>query len=115
MANKAQQYITALKEIAIKAQDEFNEKWKDFEEKEKETTPSFGDKLTNEQIDYGIDLDNLLHLFRKTNKEIADNLFISAHTVITHRKNITRKLGIKTVSGLTVYAILNKIIQMEEI
>lgn len=51
----------------------------------------------------------------KTNKEIADNLFISAHTVITHRKNITRKLGIKTVSGLTVYAILNKIIQMEEI
>ena len=50
----------------------------------------------------------------KTNKEIADHLFISAHTVITHRKNITRKLGIKTVSGLTVYAILNKIIQMEE-
>ncbi|OYT15287.1 MAG: hypothetical protein B7C24_13760 [Bacteroidetes bacterium 4572_77] len=51
----------------------------------------------------------------KTNKEIADDLFISSHTVITHRKNITRKLGIKTVSGLTVYAILNKIIQMEEI
>jgi len=50
----------------------------------------------------------------KTNKEIAENLFISAHTVITHRKNITRKLGIKTVSGLTVYAILHKIIQMEE-
>jgi len=51
----------------------------------------------------------------RTNKEIADNLFISAHTVITHRKNITRKLGIKSVSGLTVYAILNKIIQMDEI
>lgn len=51
----------------------------------------------------------------KTNKEIAENLFISAHTVITHRKNITKKLGIKTVSGLTVYAILNKIIQIEEI
>lgn len=50
----------------------------------------------------------------KTNKEIADNLFISAHTAITHRKNITKKLGIKTVSGLTVYAILNKLIQMEE-
>jgi DNA-binding CsgD family transcriptional regulator len=45
-----------------------------------------------------------------TNKEIGDKLFISIHTVITHRKNITSKLGIKTIAGLTVYAILNKII-----
>lgn len=50
-----------------------------------------------------------------TNKEIGEKLFISTHTVITHRKNITQKLGIKTVSGLTVYAILNNIITMEEI
>lgn len=34
---------------------------------------------------------------------------------MTHRKNITRKLGIKTVSGLTVYAILNKLIKVEEL
>jgi len=49
-----------------------------------------------------------------SNKEIADKHFISPHTVITHRKNITRKLGIKTVSGLTIYAILNRIIGIEE-
>jgi len=50
-----------------------------------------------------------------TNKEIADKLFISIHTVTTHRKNITQKLGIKTVSGLTIYAILNGIIKLEEV
>lgn len=38
------------------------------------------------------------------NKEIADKLNISLTTVISHRKNITEKLGIKSVSGLTVYA-----------
>lgn len=50
-----------------------------------------------------------------TNREIAEKLFISTHTVVTHRKNITRKLGIKTVSGLTVYAILNNLINIEDI
>lgn len=44
------------------------------------------------------------------NKEIADFYSISIHTVITHRKNITRKTGIKTVAGLTVYALLNNLI-----
>lgn len=50
-----------------------------------------------------------------TNQEIAEKLFLSVHTVTTHRKNITKKLGIKTVSGLTVYALLNKVIDMREI
>ena len=44
------------------------------------------------------------------NKEIADYYNISIHTVITHRKNITRKTGIKTIAGLTVYALLNNLI-----
>jgi len=51
----------------------------------------------------------------KTNKEIADTLFLSPHTVITHRKNITRKLGIYTVSGLTVYALINNLINPSEV
>ena len=46
------------------------------------------------------------------NKEIADVCNLSIHTVITHRKNITRKTGIKTVAGLTVYALLNNLIDM---
>lgn len=50
-----------------------------------------------------------------SNKEIADRLFISIHTVITHRKNITEKLGIKSISGLTVYAIMNGIIDTHNI
>ena len=49
------------------------------------------------------------------NKEIADKLNLSIYTVITHRKNITRKTGIKTVAGLTVYALLNGLIDMSSI
>lgn len=41
------------------------------------------------------------------NKEIADKLDISLNTVLSHRKNISSKLGIKSVSGLGIYAIMN--------
>ena len=50
-----------------------------------------------------------------TNKQIAGKLFLSTHTVLTHRKNIIHKLGIKSVSGLTVYAIVNNIITIDEV
>ena len=50
-----------------------------------------------------------------TNQEIAEHLNISLNTVLTHRKNITAKLGIKTVSGLTFYAIMNGLISGDEI
>jgi regulator of cell morphogenesis and NO signaling len=45
-----------------------------------------------------------------SNKEIADKLFISTHTVISHRKNIIRKTGIKTPQGLALYAHANGLI-----
>lgn len=48
------------------------------------------------------------------NKQIADRLSISMHTVISHRKNITSKLGIKTIPGLTMYALLNGLITVKE-
>ena len=51
----------------------------------------------------------------KLNKEIADEYNISIYTVISHRKNITRKTGIKTVSGLTVYALLNNLIDINTV
>lgn len=49
------------------------------------------------------------------NKEIADKHNISINTVITHRKNITRKTGIKTTAGLTVYAILNNLVDVNSV
>jgi len=50
-----------------------------------------------------------------TNKEIAGKLFLSTHTIIAHRKNISAKLGIKTIAGFTVYALLNNIILPDDI
>lgn len=50
-----------------------------------------------------------------TNKEIASALFLSTHTVITHRRNITKKLQIHSPSGLTIYAIMNKLVELNEI
>ncbi len=83
-----------------------------FFEPEKEDNGSKGDNniLSSRETDI------LKQVARgNANKEIADNLHISINTVITHRKNITEKLGIKTIAGLTVYAIMNEIINPEEV
>lgn len=48
-------------------------------------------------------------------KEIAEKLFISTNTVITHRKNITEKTGIKSLAGLTIYAILHSLININDV
>lgn len=80
-----------------------------------------GDNMSNQPNENNKELSaretDVLQLIVKgiTNKEIADKLNISLNTVLTHRKNITTKLGIKTVSGLTFYAIMNGIISGEEI
>ena len=50
-----------------------------------------------------------------TNQEIADKLFLSIHTVITHRRNIAKKLEIHSATGLTIYAIVNKIVDLSDI
>ena len=48
-----------------------------------------------------------------TNKQIAEKLFLSTHTVGTHRRNISSKLGIHSASGLTIYAIANKLVAID--
>ena len=59
--------------------------------------------------------DVLLHLLKgMSNKEIGDTLNISIHTVISHRKNIMEKTGIKSLPGLTIYAISRKIIGIDK-
>ncbi len=80
-------------------------KTKTFESSQNESI-----ELTNRERDVLVALVKGL-----TNKEISEKLFISIHTVITHRKNIIKKTGIKSVSGLTVYALINNIIDEIEI
>lgn len=50
-----------------------------------------------------------------SNKEIADKLFISVNTVITHRRNISRKLQIHSSAGLTIYAIVNGLVDISSV
>ncbi len=50
-----------------------------------------------------------------TNKEIAEKLCLSIHTVITHRRNISNKLQIRSAAGLTIYAIVNKLVDIKDV
>ena len=50
-----------------------------------------------------------------SNKEIADHLCISTNTVITHRRNIARKLQIHSPAGLTIYAIVNGLVDISAV
>lgn len=50
-----------------------------------------------------------------SNKEIAEKMFISVNTVMTHRRNISRKLNVRSAAGLTIYAIVNGLVKLEEV
>lgn len=50
-----------------------------------------------------------------TNKEIANHLCIAPNTVITHRRNIARKLQIHTPAGLTIYAIVTNLVDISSV
>ncbi|MBO5863153.1 MAG: response regulator transcription factor [Paludibacteraceae bacterium] len=50
-----------------------------------------------------------------TNKQIAEVLHLSVHTVMTHRRNISGKLQIHSSAGLAIYAIVNKLVSLDEI
>ena len=51
----------------------------------------------------------------KSNKEVAEALFISVNTVMTHRRNISRKLQIHSTAGPTIYAIVNGLVKLEDL
>ena len=71
-----------------------------------------GESLPSEELSER-EKDVLIQVVRGlSNKEIADVLCISQHTVISHRKNITRKLNIHSTAGLTIYAIVNKLVDL---
>lgn len=74
------------------------------------STKNYNNELSQREIE-------VLALIAKgcINKEIANILNISLTTVITHRKNITEKLGIKSVSALTIYAVMNGFIDANDI
>lgn len=78
--------------------------------KQKKSTQSEGDSLSEREM---IILRGLVKGLSA--KDIAELHNISVHTVITHRRNISRKLDIHSISGLTIYAIINKLVDINEI
>lgn len=93
-------------------------------ENQLKSTPSIAEPKTEDNIDN----DNQLQILSqrekeiirevakgKANKEIAESLFISVNTVTTHRRNICAKLDIHTAAGLTVFAIINHLVDLTDV
>ena len=74
-------------------------------------------EVNNEQEELSSrEIDVLIQIVKGlSNKEIADALCLSTHTVMSHRKNIVRKLNIHSTAGLTIYAIVNGIVNLDNI
>ncbi|WP_319481447.1 response regulator transcription factor [uncultured Draconibacterium sp.] len=76
------------------------------------TTPAVNNDIDNTLSEREIDVLKLLAT-GKSNKEIAEQLFISIHTVISHRKNISTKIGVKSTVALVIYAVANGLIDVD--
>ena len=76
------------------------------------TTPATTNDVDNTLSEREIDVLKLLAT-GKSNKEIAEQLFISIHTVISHRKNISNKIGVKSTAALVIYAVANGLIDVD--
>ncbi|MDX8338967.1 response regulator transcription factor [Draconibacterium sp. IB214405] len=74
--------------------------------------PPASNEIDNTLSEREIDVLKLLAT-GKSNKEIAEQLFISVHTVISHRKNISSKLGVKSTAALVIYAVANGLIDVD--
>ena len=72
--------------------------------------PTSGDALSDREKDVIVAL-----VQGMTNKEIAEHLYISINTVITHRRNIAKKLQIHSAAGLTIYAIVNNLVDISSV
>ena len=96
-------YITDPEDVIL-------DKFQNLLSQTEKTSDDSNEQLTNREKDV---LRLLLQGF--SNKEVAEKLSISTHTVISHRKNIIEKTGIRSLSGLAVYAILNNIADMEDL
>ncbi|MGL4293506.1 MAG: response regulator transcription factor [Bacteroidales bacterium] len=114
LRNGVDDHKSALFDNVIFEYDSSEEIWKKTEfllaRVEAEDIKSQSEELTDREKEVLIEL-----VKGFTNKEIGENLNLSVHTVITHRKNITRKLDIKSSSGLTIYAIMNQLISIDEV
>jgi DNA-binding CsgD family transcriptional regulator len=111
VVNEAEHYVTLI----IRASDSEESVLKNIKEFLSNAEISTSKESANQSLsEREKEIVKLVALGR-TNKEISDMLFISPHTVITHRKNITAKLQIKTIAGLTVYAILNGLISPDTV